>query len=189
MREKAIGELRAAQESTAMVRVYRGFRHDYPLDGFVVGVGRKWAALALTMDGGYFDGHVAFRLRDVKRVIRDRSFQPEFSRLQPEWSAMLGTRFELNTTLGALRSFSAHSPLVSIAKERDNSAIWIGEFLGRNGKWIGLHEVLVDGTWRKHPSAHKRSSVDTISIGSHYLTALSVVAGRAPTGNRANESS
>ncbi|MFF1878685.1 hypothetical protein [Leifsonia sp. NPDC058230] len=180
MREKAIGKLRAAHESAVMVRVHRDFRHDYSLDGFVVGIGRKWAALALTMDGGYFDGHVAFRLRDVKRVTRDRSFQSRFSRLQPEWPAMLETGFDLNSTVETLRSFSAHSPLVSIAKERDSSAIWIGEFLGANGKWIGLHEVLLDASWRKHPSAHKRREVDTISIGSHYLTALSAVAGRAP---------
>lgn len=185
MREKAIDKLRAAQESAEMVRVYRGFHHDYPLDGFVVGVGRKWAALALTMDGGFFDGHVALRLRDVKRVTRDRSFQSTFSRLQPEWSAMLKPGFDLDTTLEALRSFSAHSPLISIVKERDNSAIWIGEFLGANGKWIGLHEALVDASWRKHPSAHKRSEVDTISIGSHYLTALSAVAGRAPLREKA----
>lgn len=185
MREKAIDKLRAAQESAEMVRVYRGFRHDYPLDGFVVGVGRKWAALALTIDGGFFDGHVALRLRDVKRVTRDRSFQSRFSRLQPEWSAMLKPGFDLDTTLEVLRSFSAHSPLISIAKERDSSAMWIGEFLGANGKWIGLHEVLVDASWRKHPYAHKRSEVDTISIDSHYLTALLAVAGRAPLREKA----
>jgi hypothetical protein len=185
MREKAIGKLRAALESSDMVSVYRDFRHDYPLDGFVVGIGRRWAALALTIDGGYFDGHVAFRLRDVKKVTRNRSFQSRFSRLQPDWPAMLETGFDLNTTVETLRSFSARSPLLSIAKDGDSSAIWIGEFLATNRKWIGLREVLVDATWRKHASAHRRSAVDTISIGSHYLTALSAVAGRAPTNDKA----
>lgn len=164
-----------------MIRVKRRISGSDPLDGFLVSVGRKWAVLARTMDGGYFDGYVAFRIRDVKKVTPDRSFQSTFSRSQPEWSTIVQPDFESDTTRQILRSMSARSPLIAIEKENERSrAMWIGEFRGGGGKWLGLHEVLTDAKWKKYVTAHKHREVTAISIESHYLTALAVVAGRAP---------
>jgi hypothetical protein len=178
--EKAIRKLHAALETADMVLVVRAPRYGDRLEGFVVGMGRKWAVLARTMEGGYFDGYVAFRLADVLKVSRDQTFAPEFSRLRPEWPAVLDVRFDLDTTAGVLQSFSLHSPLIAIEKERERSAMWIGEFRGVERKRVWLHEVRPRATWRKRPLAYKLGAITSVSIETHYLTALAAIAGRAP---------
>lgn len=57
------------------------------IDGFVVGLGRKWALIAQTMDGGYSDGLIAVRVRDILTLKKDRSFETHFAMTQPQPTA------------------------------------------------------------------------------------------------------
>ena len=51
--------LTTAQRDQTHVTVRFAFGSRWSIDGFVVGVGRKWALLAETMTGGFFDGYAA----------------------------------------------------------------------------------------------------------------------------------
>lgn len=167
-----------------MVRVERAHRYSDPLDGFVVSVGKKWAVLARTMDGGYFDGYVAFRLPDVTDVSREHGFEPTFSRRLPEWPAVLDPEFDLNSTDGVLRSMAIRSPLIAIEKERERPAMWIGEIDEIDTDRLWLVEVRRKATWRKSSRGYKLRAITAVSIETHYLTALAAIAGRAPVSGR-----
>jgi len=180
VRRKIIRKLAKAHESSALVRVERAHRYSDRLDGFVVGVGKKWAVLARTMDGGYFGGYVAFRLSDVTEVSRERGFEPRFSRRQPEWPGVLRQEFDLGSTRRMLRSFAAISPLIAIEKERERPAMWIGEIEEIDAEWLWLVEVRRKATWYKHSRGYRVRAITAVSICTHYLTALAAVAGRAP---------
>jgi hypothetical protein len=174
------GKLLEARESSAMVRVERAHRYSDRLDGFVVGIGKKWAVLARTSDGGYFDGYVAFRLADVTDVSREHGFEPRFSRRRPEWPGVLDPMFDVDGTEHVLRSFATRSPLIAIEKERERPAMWIGEIEGIDADRVWLLEVRRKATWRKRSRGYRLRAITAVSIESHYLTALSAVAGRAP---------
>ena len=119
------GQLRKELNSHALVRVRLSPKHADPLSGFVVGLGKKWALIALTMDGGYFDGYMAFRVKDVARVLSDGGFEGLFARTQPEWPPT-GTSVDLDSTVGVIRSLAATSPLVGIEKSRRIcQAVWV----------------------------------------------------------------
>lgn len=79
------GKLRRAMNEQRLVRVERSPKYANRLDGFVVDAGKKWSLLAQISDGGFFDGFVAFRLRDVGRVPNDKSFESAYARTRPEW--------------------------------------------------------------------------------------------------------
>jgi hypothetical protein len=77
--------LHEALDCHDLVRVRLTPKYTDRLSGFVVGIGEEWALLALTIDGGYFDGYMAFRLKDLARVRRDSGFEGRFARTQPQW--------------------------------------------------------------------------------------------------------
>lgn len=181
MREKLVAKLLKAHHESEMVLVERSPRHAFRLDGFVVGIGRKWAVLANTMEGGYFEGYVAFRLADVVKVTRNRTVASKFSRLQPEWPAVLEARFDLDTTRAVLQSFSCRAPLIGLEKERERRGLWIGEIQDIQPKWVWMNEVRPDATWRKRPLGYKLGAITALSIETHYLKALASIAGRAPS--------
>lgn len=171
-------KLSAAADSTSLVRIERSPRHADRLYGFVVGIGNKWVLVAKTMDGGYFDGYAAIRLRDVRRVTRDRSFASAFARTQPEWPPTPPPGgIDLDSTKGMLRTLGATAPLLGIEKERERSATWIGTFVGLSHGAVGLHEVHPDASWYEQPLWYERRAVTMASVGTHYLTGRTAVAG------------
>jgi hypothetical protein len=149
-------------------------------DGFVVGIGQKWSLLAATLNGGYFDGYRAFRLKDVDRVRRGKSFGGRFARTQPEWPP-LPPLVDLDSTVGVVTSMAACSALIGIEKARERQALWIGTLHKAGRKWVWLHEVDPAGSWRDQPLGYRTRQITNVEIGTHYLTALAEVADDQPT--------
>lgn len=54
--------------------VRRRFEPSTRHSGYVLEVGFKWDVLARVAEGGFFDGHIAFRLADLEDVRADASF-------------------------------------------------------------------------------------------------------------------
>lgn len=171
--------LAAALAEQAMVRIDLRPKHSDRLDGFVVGIGEQWCLLAATMDGGYFDGYRAFRLKDVDRVRRDTSFEGRFARTRPEWPPS-SPPVDLDSTAAVVASLAACSPLVGIEMAKDRRAIWIGTVYEASRKWIWLHEVAPDGSWVDTPLGYRTRRITNVQIGTHYLTALAEVADQQP---------
>jgi hypothetical protein len=168
-------KLVAAADARSLVRIERRPRYGEPVDGFVVGVGHKWALVATTIDGGYFDGHTAIRVRDIHRVRRDRSFQGTFSRTQPGWPPAPPGVVDLDSTKAMLRTFAATAPLIAIEKEHERRAMWVGEVVGMEKRWVRLREVRPDGTWHRRRLWYELRAVTKASVGTHYLTGLAAV--------------
>lgn len=133
------------------------------------------------MDGGYSNGLIAVRVRDVSTVATDRSFETEFARTQPQPAADVLATIDLDRTGQAIGTMSKLAFLVGIERDRVLSdSIWIGEYVGKRGKWFGLHEVRPDATWHRKPLYYRLKTVTSIAVSSHYLTALAVVASDRP---------
>ena len=175
--------LRRAAESQTLVRIKRSPRNADRIHGIVVGVGSKWALIADTGDAGFFEGWVAIRVKDVVKVKKDSSFRERFAQTQPEWPPTAPANLDLDTTAGLLNGMSAISPLLAIEQERrfHSQMAWIGVVDEVTRRWLWLHEVRPNATWRKRPLGYKLRRITKVFIANRYLTALAAIAGTEPT--------
>lgn len=178
--KKARARLFQAMMTTTLVRVERKPKHADRLEGFVLRVGSKWALMMQTVDGGYFDGLVAFRVRDAKWIIEDESVSAEFAKTLPEWPPSYTAEIDLETTAGVIKALGKSDNLLGIQKEAERRATWIGTLDTISGRFVYLHEVRPDGTWHPGPLGYRLRAVTTVEIGRRYYSALSVVAGERP---------
>ena len=167
--------LREALDSHSLVRIRLTPKHADRLSGFVVGIGDEWALLALTMEGGYFDGYMAFRLKDVDRIRNDSTFEGRFARTQPQWPPT-APPVDLDSNVGVVKSLASSSRLIGIETADQRSAIWIGTLIRVGRTWTWLHEVESDGTWQNQPLRHKTRRITNVQVDTHYLTALAQTA-------------
>lgn len=175
--------LRRAAECQALVRIKRSPRNADRVDGIVVAVGAEWGLIARTGDGGFFDGLVAIRVKDVVKVRKDTSFQERFARTRPEWPPTAPAGLDLDTTAGLLRGMSAISPLLAIEQEGrfHSQMMWIGVVDEVTKRWLWLREVRPNATWRKRPFGYELRRITKASISDRYLIALAAIAGAGPT--------
>lgn len=143
-------------------------------------VGSKWALMAQTVEGGYFDGLVAFRVQDVKQITDDESVARAFAKTLPGWPPSHESEIDLETTAGVIRGLGDSGLLLGIQKEAERQATWIGTLDEIIGRFVYLHEVRPDGTWHPSPLGYKLRAITTVEVGRRYYAALSVVAGEKP---------
>lgn len=159
-----------------LVRIKRRPHTADRIDGYVVAVGKKWALIQATSDGGYFDGLVAIRHRDVRKVKNDDSFQGRFAQTQPEWPPRAPTEIDLDGTKGLLKSMARLAPIIGIEQERRVPGVqWIGVPVGYDRGRVVLHEVRPDAAWRKQPCGFKFRRITRVEIEDHYKKALAAV--------------
>jgi len=172
-------KLHQTRTKQTYVRVERAPKHSVGyLEGFVVGVGREWALLAQTSDGGWPDGYIAFRLSDVKSIKSNTGISEKFARLQIDWPPINPfTGVDLNSVTGVITGLAAGQQLVGIEKERERDALWIGQLDDIWPKWVWLTEVDSTGTWLPAPLGYRLRRITTVQTGTRYLQALSQVAG------------
>lgn len=169
----AIGEHR-------MVRVDRALKFADRLNGFVVAIGDEWAHMAQSSDGGFSDGYVAFRLGDVKRINRDKTFEMAFAKTQPEWPPVCPCEVGWDSTNDVLAGLGRGGALIGIRKDKERRAIWIGRLEEVRKRVVYLHEVRPDATWHPAPLGYKLKAITTVEVGTHYLQGLAAIAGTGP---------
>lgn len=166
-----------AQEAKSILRIERKPKFADRVDGIVLRIGEQRILVAQTADGGYFDGYVVLRLRDVARVTSDETFAQEFVKTQPEWPPSFSIDLDLDDAASALGGFARQGELVGIHKENERSAIWIGTLDDVTSRYIYLNEVRPDATWHPRPLGYKLRSITMAEVGTRYLLGLSAVAG------------
>ena len=178
-RAEVVRELLDAIDSLSLVRIRRFFCHADTVDGFPLWVGSKWVLISQTRDGGFFNGMLAVRLKDITKVRRDATFGTRFAQTQSEWPPTMPALGELDTTGGLIKGLSQKWPLISIEQERKHHSpmMWIGIVDELVDGWLWLREVRPDATWRKHPRGYKLKHITKVVVADQYLTALSAVAG------------
>lgn len=168
--------LRRGHEAKAILRIERKPKFADRVDGIVLRIGKRWVLLAQTTDGGYFDGYIVLRLRDVARVTPDETFAQEFVKMQPEWPPSFPLDVDLNDAASALGGFTRQGELLGIQKETERSAIWIGTLDQVASRYIYLNEVRPDATWHHGPLGYKLRSITRAEVGTRYLFGLSAIA-------------
>jgi hypothetical protein len=163
-----------------IIRVERELKFADRLDGFVVPVGDEWALMAQSSDGGFFNGYVAFRLSDVKRINRDQTFETVFAKTQPEWPPIPPFGVDLNSTSAVLEGLGHDGALIGIQKDKERSAIWIGNLDEVRKRVAYLHEVRPNATWHPAPLGYKLKAITTVEVATHYLRGLAAIAGTGP---------
>lgn len=180
VRRKLLG----ARDEQSYVQLDRVSRKGQSVDGFVVAVGRRWVLVQRVMDGGFFDGYVVLRLREIRRVRLSTSFQGVFARSQPEWPPAAPSGLEtldLDRTRGVLEAMSARGGLFGIERDRKHDAVWIGVFDEVVKPYLYLWEVGPDASWHEVPQGYKIRTIMMFVFDDHYQRGLASVAGPAPT--------
>ena len=177
--------LRKAVGGDRLVRLNRRSRPSEFVEGFVVAVGRRWALLHRTMDGGHFDGHTAIRLDEIDSVQTDTSFESVFARTQPEWPPAPphpGEHLDLDTTSGMLTSLIRAGDLFAIERNKKFNAMWIGVPNELTRRWLYIWEVRADASWHEQPLGYRLRSIVFVTMNDHYQRGLAAIAGPAPEG-------
>ncbi|WP_350352750.1 hypothetical protein ABS642_06995 [Microbacterium sp. A8/3-1] len=177
------GLFRAA-DAQKLVRIERRPKHAGRLDGLVVQVGAKWALMARVVDGGYFDGFVAFRVKDVKRVTDDESVAATFAQTLSDWPPVCSDLLDLDSTVGVLNGLGHSGQLLGIQQERERDSLWIGILDEIIGRFVYFHGVRPDATWHPESLGYRLRSITAVEIGRRYFAALSVIAGEGPERDR-----
>lgn len=152
--------------------------------GYVLALGRKWVLLAHIADGGFFDGQIAFRLRDLRDVRDSTSFESRAAQLRDEWpprtpAALVAV--DLDRTSGVLRAFGADGSLIGVQSDHRYDALWIGVLDEVRRHWVYLWEVDSTGEWRDRPLGYRLRRLTVIERGGQYLRGLGDVAGTTPS--------
>ena len=143
-------------------------------------VGDEWALMAQSSDGGFLNGYVAFRLGDVKKISRDKTFETAFAKTQPEWPPICPFAVDLSSTSGVLEGLGHDGALIGIQKENERSAIWIGKLDEVWKRMVYLHEVRPDATWHPAPLGYKLKAITAVEVTTHYLRRLAAISGTGP---------
>ena len=170
-------KLERALGTQTLVRIDRKPKTADHYDGFVVGVGTKWLLLRREVDGGHPDGFIAVRLRDVKRVRRDRSFSTRVAESLASWPPVLPPGVVLDSTAGLLSSAGATRLLIGIEREALlDGAMWVGQFVAVDDKRLWMNELDTKARWRKKQRGYRLKDITTVQFDGRYLASLELAA-------------
>ncbi|QHC56748.1 hypothetical protein [Rathayibacter tanaceti] len=175
--------LTRAQREETNIKLRLAFGNRETVDGFIIGTGRKWALLAATMTGGFFDGYVAVRLKEIERARPNRSWEARFSRTRPEWPPRPPAdrpAIDLDTTSGMLATLLDPDALVGMERRKKYSALWVGVPYALTRHWLSLWEVDATAVWHERPLGYRPRTIALVRIGDHYLRGLAAIAGDRP---------
>lgn len=183
-RAKVLRRLRRALEEKAPVRIRRRYDAD-PIDGFVVGVGRRWVAVARLSDGMDPDGHDLVRIKDIRKVgIGNGSavLGERVLKARDHWP-LTGPVVRLDSLDEVLEGAGRGGALVAVhAERRSPDRFWVGRLAGRDEDG----GVLLDGLdaaaeWEgDEPHTFRPKELTRLTVGDAYVAALALVAPARP---------
>ena len=175
-------QLRSAETNGGLVRVKRSIRRADELDGYPVGVGKKWFLLHVMNPEMFLNGYTALRIRDVKRVRRlaDDGFPAQALSLAGE-TREVPEGVDLASTKALLLTAAASFRLVTIhIEEVDPSVCFVGSPASASEKKLRLLEISPGAEWDRKPTVWALRSISRVDFGGRYKTALQAVGGEAP---------
>ena len=185
--KKAVrARLDRAQTDALSVRLQRWIPEADPIDGFVVGIGRRWVVLAKLSDRADIDGWTLVRIKDVQSVGIDPDpdcFHIRALKARGQWPPRSTPVIDLDDLAGVISSAESGGPLLSVYQEFARpDACWIGRVTSLDPDALRLHEVSVGGDWAKESKAKAFDPADVtrVEAGGGYEEALHLVAGPPP---------
>jgi len=174
--------LERAQTEVRPVCLRRWIPYGESLDGFVVGVGKRWVALAKLSGRADLDGWTFARLKDIQSVSINpdpECFDIRALKALDQWPLPSPPLLELDDLAQVVASAERAGSLLSVSDEFSRpDACWIGSVTSLDREALLLHEVDVRGDWmRTRPRAFDTADVTRIEAGGGYERVLHLVAG------------
>jgi hypothetical protein len=184
--KKSIRErLELALREQFPVRVFRWIPDAYAPQGFVVGLGTKWVAIAWLSDALVQEGWELVRLKDIQSVKLERDEAPIEIRVLKARQAWPPPA--LDVSLDGIRplldSIRLKSKVVGIHLEFGDSSFWIGDVVDVSDSTFRLRILTTSAEWKSKLRTFDSDDVTRVTIGDAYLTSLYLVAGEPPPEN------
>lgn len=175
--------LRRAMATRAPVRLTRHIPGADVIQGYVVGIGRKWVLLA-NLDSLRIDGYIAVRLTDIARLQprRTRVLTKKVVRARNTWPpAAPTTAVDLDTTRRLIATAHEHATLVVLHPEREDPDV---AFVGVPSKYgprsLWLTEITPKAKWNGSISEWKFAEITRVEFSGSYEKDLLLVGGPPP---------
>jgi hypothetical protein len=144
---------------------------------FILDVGAKWVLGMRVEDGGYLNGYLAFRLGDVTRVTRDKTFAATTAKILPGWPPRPPVyALDLSTTAAMIDGFGNNAAIVGLETQGRRSELWVGQIDAVDSKRVWLRELDVRGDWLDDSVGYRLREVTSVAENSRYLRAIAMVA-------------
>jgi hypothetical protein len=175
--------LRRMKEEHQAIRMVRSIPGSDRLDGYVVGLGRRWLLLARLPDVR-IDGYVAVRIRDIQRmqVAPCNEVSSKLLRATEIWPpAGPTTPIGLDHTSELIQTAYANAGLVIVQVEYVNPDIaFIGSPVHESRNSMVLHELTPKGVWDGSLSRWRYEEITRVEFSGTYESDLPAVAGPGP---------
>lgn len=178
--------LERARAEALPVRLRRWIPEADRVDGFVVGIGRRWVVLAKLSGRADIDGWTFVRVKDVQSVTIEpdpECFDVRAVKARGQWSPPEIPGADLDDLRGVIASAQSGGPLLSVFEEFARpDACWIGRVTSLDADALRLHEINLHGDWvaGSKTKAFDPADITRVEVGGGYEEALHLVAGPPP---------
>ncbi|WP_040162002.1 hypothetical protein [Nigerium massiliense] len=173
-------DLVAALTDRTLVHIRRSPRYADETEGFVLGVGARWALISRTLPGGYPNGYRAIQVADVSRVTPVGGFEQRFARSLPTWPPVMPRGARLDDVWEVMGTLAQVSPLLCLRLEGATRRRECGRLLRLSENRVWLQRVDAHAVWSETEDSVKMSRITAVDIRDSFLTALGPLAGEAP---------
>ena len=177
-------QLREAQQSQQLIRLWRGELEHGSFCGYVGGVGREFLLLWVVGDGITYDGMYVMRHRDISEleapdkhhVFMEKAIQLKQLLPRPPRG------FPLDSIREVVQAAGAMSPVIGVHVDSEEEAevCYIGRLVSVEEDGFNLQEISPDAEWLREASFFSWDEVSTVSIEDGYAQSLLAVAGMPP---------
>ena len=179
-------QLRAAQTSGELVRLWRNGLEAGSFAGYVLDVGNEYVLLWVVGDFLGFDGIFALRHRDVTEL---EAPDKNAGFIEKAMALKGVTRDTLELPSGVLDSatellqwmaLQSNVLSVHVDTEETHEVCYVGRFVGFDADGFQLQEITPDAEWMHELSMFGLEEISAISFDGPYNEALSQIAGQPP---------
>ena len=177
-------QLREAQQTQTLVRLWREDLEHGSFCGYVGGVGREFFLLWVVGDGITYDGMYIMRHRDVSELEAPDKHHIFFEKaLTLKHILPRPPRgFPLDNIREVIQAAGAQAPVIGVHvdSEDESEVCYIGRLASVDEDGFYMQELSPDAEWMREVSFFGWDEVSTVSIEDSYAQALLAVAGTAP---------
>ena len=177
-------QLREAQQSQQMVRLWRGELEHGSFCGYVGNVGREFFLLWVVGDGITYDGMYVMRHRDITELEapdKHANFM-EKALILKQLLPRTPRGFPLDSIRDVVQAAAAMAPVIGVHVDSEEEAevCYIGRLIDVEEDGFNMQEITPDAEWLSEPSFFSWDEVSTVTIEDGYAQSLLAVAGAPP---------
>ena len=177
-------QLREAQQSRTLVRLWREDLEHGSFCGYVGGVGQEFFLLWVVGDGITYDGMYVMRHRDISELESPDKHHVFFEKaLALKHILPRPPRgFPLDNIREVIQAAGAQAPVIGVHVDSEDEAevCYIGRLASVDDDGFYMQELSPDAEWMREASFFAWDEVSTVSIEDSYAQSLLAVAGSAP---------